>query len=241
MSDLPGPESPDRPQTPFTGLGGAQPPGGLGDESDGTVERPRPGRMREQAPDSATPRPETVAEARARQRAQRERAEAQAAAEEQARVDARNRKRRRNALIGGGAVVGVVGVVALLYAIPDRSGSTTAYCTDQSGNVVSENYCSTGHINPLTGFILLNGLSYRYHYGGTLSGGHLTGGSYDVPNNRRLVTPSGGSIDSRNVTSFGAGGKSNVGTKNIRRGGLGAAEHGGSRPRSGGHGHSGGS
>ncbi len=247
MSDLPGPGSPNRPDdpgqrptTPFTGLGPSGPEGppggGFGPaDSDGDAFGPgsQAGRMREQAADWTQPRPETVAEARARQRAQHDRAEAERVAAEQAWIQARKRRRRRSVLIGV-AVVAVV--LALLYFVNPRQRTTTAYCTDPSGNVVSESYCNTGHINPLTGFILLNGLNYRYRYGGTLSNGHLLGGSFDAPNNRRLVTPSGGAVNPGNTTSFGSDGRSNIGSKNIKRGGLGVGSRSGSGHRSHSHG-----
>ncbi|MDF0531220.1 hypothetical protein P0W64_17035 [Tsukamurella sp. 8F] len=237
MSDIPGPE------TPYT------PPGTQPNATPADEDGPRrTGRMREQDPDSTVARPETVAEARARQRAQRDREQAEQQALEDARIAAEKRQKRRKAMIGGGVAVGVVGAVALIYAaIPDGNSTPvqTAYCTDQNGAVVSDNYCSTGSFSPVTGFILLNGMSYRYGYGGHVAGNRLVGGTYDRPAGTAFRTQSGNTIDPKKATSFNAGGANNAGskpsvptakskgTKNIDRGGLGAANHGGSKPKAG--------
>ncbi len=234
VGDIPGPESN---HLPVPGL----PPELDVRGSDGPPRRP--GRIREQDENTAA-RPETVAEARARQRAQRQRAEDEQREAAEAEAAAQKRARRRKQMIGAGVGVGVVGAIALLYvAIPDRDEvpTQTAYCTTGDGQVVSDNYCSTGTINPVTGFILLNGLSYRYNYGGNVVGGRVTGGSYDRPTGTAFRTSSGSAVDPGKATSFGSNGQSNAAAKpaapkagssrsgkNIDRGGLGSPNKGGS-------------
>jgi hypothetical protein len=237
MSETPGPESDHFPEsTPQV------PP-----------SEPLPGRIREQVPGMTVPRPERVGEARARLKAQRDRAAAQARAEADAAAALAKKRRRRKQLIGGGVGVGVVGAIAGIYLIATAddgdSGQTvpvaTAYCQPANSDVVvDESYCSRGSYNPALGLILLNGMSYRYHYGGTLNGNRVVGGSYDRPVGTALRTSSGGAVNTANLTSFGADGKSDeagkaappkagskVGSgsgekagngKNIKRGGIGA-------------------
>lgn len=208
VGDIPGPESNYLPPVP-----GLPPQVNL----PGTVEPPRrPGRIREQD-ESTTARPETVAEARARQRAQRQRAEDEQREAAEAAAAAAKKSRRRKQMIGAGVGVGVVGAIALLYvAVPDDNAGTptqTAYCTTGNDQVVSDDYCSRGTYNPVTGFILLNGLSYRYNYGGTYNNGRLTGGSYDRPANTAFRTSSGAAVDPAKSTSFGTNGQTNAASK----------------------------
>ena len=249
VGDIPGPESNFLPPVP-----GMPPQVNL----PGTVEPPRrPGRIREQD-ENTTARPETVAEARARQRAQRQRAEDEQREAAEAAEAARKKSRRRKQMIGAGVGVGVVGAIALLYvAIPDNDGARnvntqTAYCTVDGEQVVSDDYCSRGTYNPVTGFIFLNGMSYRYNYGGTVNNGRVTGGSYDRPTNTAFRTSSGAAVDPAKTTSFGSNGQTNAASKpappaagsksggtnagsksgssgkNIDRGGLGTGSKGGS-------------
>ncbi|CAM3605233.1 hypothetical protein ACXYTP_01205 [Tsukamurella ocularis] len=248
VGDIPGPES------NYLPVPGMPPELHLPD----TGETPRrPGRMRQQD-ENTQARPETVAEARARQRAQRQRADDEQREAAEAAAAAAKKSRRRKQMIGAGVGVGVVGAIALLYvAIPDNDGaqnvnSQTAYCTVDGGQVVSDDYCSRGTYNPVTGFILLNGLSYRYNYGGTYNNGRLTGGSYDRPANTSFRTSSGAAVDPAKTTSFGTNGQTNAASKpappaagsksggtnagsksgstgkNIDRGGLGTSSKGGS-------------
>ncbi len=211
---------------------------------DGPPVGPRQGRIRQQD-DSTRARPETVAEARARQRAQRQRAEEEARLAREAAAEAQKKARRRKQMIGAGVGVGVVGAIALLYvAIPDGNDSQptqTAYCTTGDGQVVADSYCSTGSMSPVTGFILLNGMSYRYNYGGNVANGRVTGGSYDRPTGTAFRTQSGTAVDPGKATSFNSSGQTNAGSKpappaaksggsgkNIDRGGLGTSNKGGS-------------
>lgn len=244
VGDIPGPESDYLPPVP-----GLPPQVDLPD----TVEPPRrPGRIREQD-ENTTARPETVAEARARQRAQRQRAEDEQREAAEAAAAAAKKSRRRKQMIGAGVGVGVVGAIALLYvAIPDNDGARnvntqTAYCTVDGEQVVSDDYCSRGTYNPMTGFIFLNGMSYRYNYGGSVNNGRLTGGSYDRPANTAFRTSTGAAVDPAKTTSFGSNGQTNAASKpappaagskgkstsgssgkNIDRGGLGTSSKGGS-------------
>ncbi|NMD56345.1 MULTISPECIES: hypothetical protein [Tsukamurella] len=251
VGDIPGPESNHLPPVP-----GLPPQVNLPD----TVEPPRrPGRIREQD-ENTTARPESVAEARARQRAQRQRAEDEEREAAEAAAAAAKKSRRRKQMIGAGVGVGVVGAIALLYvAIPDNDNTQnvntqTAYCTVDGDQVVSDDYCSRGTYNPVTGFIFLNGMSYRYNYGGSYNNGRLTGGSYDRPPNTAFRTSSGAAVDPAKTTSFGTNGQSNAASKpappaagsksggsgtkagsnngssgkNIDRGGLGTGSKGGS-------------
>lgn len=210
VGDIPGPESNHLPPVP-----GFPPQVNLPD----TVEPPRrPGRIREQD-ENTTARPETVAEARARQRAQRQRVEDEEREAAEAAAAAAKKSRRRKQMIGAGVGVGVVGTIALLYAaIPDNNGTQnvntqTAYCTVDGGQVVSDDYCSRGTYNPVTGFIFLNGMSYRYNYGGSYNNGHITGGSYDRPANTAFRTSSGAAVDPAKTTSFGSNGQTNAAGK----------------------------
>jgi len=207
---IPGPEENYFP--PVTGL---PPQVNLPD----TVEPPRrPGRIREQD-ENTTARPESVAEARARQRAQRQRAEDEEREAAEAAAAAAKKSRRRKQMIGAGVGVGVVGAIALLYvAIPDNDGARnvntqTAYCTVDGDQVVSDDYCSRGTYNPVTGFILLNGMSYRYNYGGSYNNGRISGGSYDRPANTAFRTSTGGAVDPAKTTSFGSNGQTNAASK----------------------------
>lgn len=250
VGEIPGPESNYLPPVP-----GMPPTVSLPD----TVDEPRrPGRIRQQD-ESTEARPETVAEARARNRAQRERAAEQERQAQEAAAALAKKARRRKQMIGAGVGVGVVGTIALLYAaIPDDNGGSAqqtvnASCVVGEGDnaqVVSESYCSTGTYNPVTGFILLNGMSYRYNYGGSVSNGRVVGGTYDRPTNATIRTQSGAPVDPGKATSFNNNGQTNAGSKppansggsnkggtnagssnngkNIDRGGLGTSNKGGS-------------
>ncbi|WP_336670645.1 hypothetical protein [Tsukamurella sp. USMM236] len=209
VGDIPGPESNYMP------VPGMPPELHLPD----TGEAPRrPGRMRQQD-ENTQARPETVAEARARQRAQRQRAEDEQREAAEAAAAAAKKSRRRKQMIGAGVGVGVVGAIALLYvAIPDNDNTQnvntqTAYCTVDGDQVVSDDYCSRGTYNPVTGFIFLNGMSYRYNYGGSYNNGRITGGSYDRPANTAFRTSTGAAVDPAKTTSFGTNGQTNAASK----------------------------
>lgn len=173
---------------------------------------PRPGSIQRQEPGRTQPRPPTVAEARARDKARR-RAEAarRAAAEAE---EARRRKRNR-VMIGGAAVVGVAALVGggyLAYravAAPE----VTAYCTriDENGKevVVEDRYCDTASRGSpgMGGILILNGMQYRYYYGGNNTIGQPPiGGSTVKPKGAEIKTKSGTVIQRGGLGSKGGGG-----------------------------------
>src|SRR6267154_2408271 len=150
--------------------------------------------MRFQDPATARPRPPTVGETRARQKAERKRKEI-----EQARVAAELKRQQRNRrLIGGAAVVGVVGVVAGLgyWALSPRT--ITAQCVQDDANggpiVVPDNYC-TGHGGGTGGLFIYSGHQYRYYYGssGTV-GSRPVGGTTIAPKGTTVKSSSGSTI-----------------------------------------------
>lgn len=261
VGEIPGPESNYMPPVPGLPQGLSLPADGAGVEPyDPDAPRRAPGRIRQQD-ETTQSRPESVGEARARQRAQRQRAEDQEREAREAADAAAKKARRRKQMIGAGVGVGVVGAIALLYvAIPDNDGGSgqqatgNATCVVGQGDdaqVVADSYCSTGTYNPVTGFILLNGMSYRYNYGGSVNNGRVVGGSYDRAPNTSYRTSSGAAVDPGKATSFGSNGQTNAGSKpappansggsnkggssagsnngkNIDRGGLGTSNKGGS-------------
>nr|WP_026316401.1 hypothetical protein [Actinokineospora enzanensis] len=152
----------------------------------------------------------SVAEQRARRDALRKQREAEDA--ERAEVE-RKRKLRKRILIGTGVTVGVVALVAVIYAAstPD---DVTAHCTDKNGVVVDDDYCDDGYATAhggysSGGFIYIGGSSYRYNYGGSGSvGQHVTGGSYVAPSSGATVKTSSGKTVSRGGLGVSSGGKS---------------------------------
>ncbi|MEB3369470.1 hypothetical protein [Saccharopolyspora mangrovi] len=130
------------------------------------------GRIRYQDPQNTTPREPTLAEQKARQMAEQRRAEAERA--EQAAAAAKTAKRRK-VLIGGGATVGVVALVAAMYSASEvsaQANAATEYCaTDQSGqpgNRDLDEYCDENYVNS--------------------HGGHVSGGMFFMP----IFLPGGG-------------------------------------------------
>ena len=156
------------------------------------------GSMRFQDPATARPRPPTVGETRAREKAERKRKEL-----EKARVEAELKRQQRNRrLIGGAAVVGVVGVVAGLgyWALSPRT--TTAQCVQEDANggpiVVPDNNC-TGNTSGGGGgsgfFFYSGGHQYRYYYGSTGTvGSRPVGGTTIAPKGTTVKTSSGSTI-----------------------------------------------
>lgn len=177
----------------------------------------RRGRVRYQDPENTTPREPTVAEQRARREAQRrERAQADAAAA----AEERKRKIRKRVLIGGGVAVGVVALVAVVYAA-SQPDEVTAQCVDPAGVVVPDENCggnqqggyydSGGHFVPI--FIGGFGNQYHYNYGSNAPvGARATGGTTAPP-------PSGTTV--RSGTSGSTLGTSNGSSGTVSRGGLG--------------------
>jgi type II secretory pathway pseudopilin PulG len=190
-AEQPPPYVPEKPETP--------------DEPD-----TRRGSVSFQEAGTTTPRAPSLADQRAREVARRrEREEAEAAFAEAA----RKRKRRKRILIGAGVTVGVVAVVAVIYAssTPDQ---VTAQCTS-NGVIVDDDYCddsyATSHGGYSSGgFVYIGGSSYRYNYGGSGSkGSTVSGGSYVAPSSRTPVATSSGKSVQRG--GLGVGGSSSGG------------------------------
>jgi hypothetical protein len=165
------------------------------------------GSMRFQDAETTRPRPPTVAEARAREKAIRKQEEI-----EQARLAAEAKRQKRNRrLIGGAAVVGVVGVVAGLgyWALSPSRVSAQCVRDDPNGQpvIVPDSYC-TGHTAGLGGFFFFGGHSYRYYYGssGTV-GSRPIGGTTVAPKGATITTKSGTTIQRGGLGSKFGGGK----------------------------------
>ncbi|NWJ74487.1 hypothetical protein HX744_28890 [Pseudonocardia sp. ICBG1122] len=184
---------------------------------------------------STTPREPTLAEKRARE--QKLRADREAVRLKEARS-----KTTKRVLIGAGATVGVVALIAAVYAgSGGGSESVEARCVDDQGVVVPDENCSgpesQGQVsNGGGGFAFVpiflggGGRQYHYNYGGTGSVGQVaTGGNVSPP-------PSGTTVRS-GTTGSTIGSANRSGT--ISRGGLGVG--GGSSSSSGGSGSSSGS
>ncbi|HKQ42120.1 MAG TPA: hypothetical protein VJT79_06525 [Pseudonocardia sp.] len=200
-----------------------------GDERDDErPSTPPQGSMRFQD-ETSRPREPTLAERKAREQAERRQQEAA----EQAEADAqRSRTRRKRILIGAGATVGLVAVIAIGYAIAQPDEDVTARCVDDSGVVVddsncvtpaasSSNYHSGGGLYPI--FIGAGGAQYHYNYGGSGSVGQpVSGGTTTVPrNSTRVSTPSGKSVSVGSSDSSGS-------KSSVSRGGLGSSSSGSS-------------
>lgn len=126
------------------------------DEPTQQVPADAQGRIRYQDPQSTTPREPTLAEQKARQMAEQRRVEAERA--EQAAAAAKTAKRRK-VLIGGGATVGVVALVAAMYSASEvsaQASAATEYCaTDQSGqpgNRDLDEYCDENYVHSHGGY-----------------------------------------------------------------------------------------
>lgn len=185
--------------------GGETPPEPpLGDEPS-----PSGGSIRFQDPATTQRRPLTVGEDRALDKVIRktqERGQARFAAEE-ARFAAEAKRRR---LIGGAAVVGVVGLVAAMAL--HSSHNVTAQCVrdDSDGQqvIAPDSYC-TGHTAGYNGFFFYSGHSYRYYYGSAGSiGSPPVGGTTVAPRGATITTGSGTTIQRGGLGSRFSGGGS---------------------------------
>ncbi|MDD7942669.1 hypothetical protein PHK61_30075 [Actinomycetospora lutea] len=189
----------------------------VGADSGEAAGEGRRGRVRYQDPATTRPREPTVAEQRARREAQRrERAQRDAAAA----AEERKKKIRKRVLVGGGVAVGVVALVAVVYAAsaPDE---VEAQCVDPQGVVVPDENCggtqqggyydSGGHFVPI--FIGGFGNQYHYNYGSRSPVGTVAQGGSTAP------PPSGTSV--RSGTSGSTLGTSNGSSGTVSRGGLG--------------------
>jgi hypothetical protein len=203
-------------------------PGGDGpaEEQPGDHREPSTGRMRFQD-ESTTPREPTLAERRAREQAARREEEA----ERQQAADAeRSRKKRKRILVGAGATVGIVALIAIGYQVAQPDDEVQARCVDEETNVVvddancatpvnnSGGYYGGGGIIPYPIFIGGGGRQYRYNYGGSGNIGQpVAGGTATVPKGgTRVTTPSGKSV----AGSSGSG--------SVSRGGFGVSNNGSS-------------
>nr|WP_231499862.1 hypothetical protein [Saccharothrix sp. NRRL B-16314] len=134
-----------------------------------------------------------MAEQRARAAAIEQQREQQLALEAE---EERRKKLRKRLFIGGGVAVGVVGVVAIWYAVSSPD-DVEAQCT-RDDVVVEDQYCDDSYARShggysSGGFIYIGGSSYRYHYGGTSTpiGQKVSGGSYTMPKGANISTKSG--------------------------------------------------
>jgi hypothetical protein len=199
-------------------------------------EAPR-GRVRYQDPSTTKPREPTVAEQRARREAERrERAQADAAAA----AAERKRKNRKRVLVGGGVAVGVVALVAIVYAA-SQPDEVTAQCTDPNGVVVPDENCTSGvqqggYYDSGGAFVPIFiggfGNQYHYNYGSNSPVGSVARGGTTAP-------PSSGT-SVRSGTSGGSLGTSS-GSGTVSRGGLGVGGSSSSGSSSGSSGSSSGS
>jgi hypothetical protein len=143
---------------------------------------------------TAQPRPATPAEWRAREKYDRQQREI-----EEARLEAEDKRHKRNRrLIGGGATVGVVGVVAGLGYWALSAPTVMAQCVRDDRNakpvIVPDNYC-TGHTAGSNGFFFYGGHQYRYYYGSSgLVGSRPIGGTTVRPSGATIRTSSGHTI-----------------------------------------------
>ncbi|MFE2755497.1 hypothetical protein ACFXGA_26195 [Actinosynnema sp. NPDC059335] len=187
-----GPNEPNGPGAPGSRDGGATPPPYVPPTEQASPPAGR-GQIRNQEPGRTKPRPPTLAEQRARAAAIEQQREQQLAVEAE---EARRRKLRKRLLVGGGVAAGVVGVVAIWYAVSSPD-DVEAQCT-RDDVVVEDQYCDENYARShggyvSGGFIYIGGSSYRYHYGGpsTPVGQKVSGGSYTMPKGANISTKSG--------------------------------------------------
>lgn len=173
------------------------------------------GRIRRQD-GSTAPREPTLAEKRARE-------QKLAADREAVRLKAARSTTTKRVLIGTGATVGVVALIAGIYAAsgPSSEEVVEARCVDENNVVVPDESCSgtptNGQVNTGGGFAFVpiffggGGRQYHYNYGGAGRVGQVaTGGTVAAP-------PSGASVRSGTTGStisrggLGVGGSSSAG------------------------------
>ncbi|MDQ3402313.1 MAG: hypothetical protein M3548_02825 [Actinomycetota bacterium] len=168
--------------------------------------------MSYQDPGTTSAREPTLAEQRARREAIRREQQEMIDAEEEAE---RRRRKRKRILIGTGVTVGVVAVVAVIYASVTDEDEVTATCVDNGSSVVVEeekcdpSYASSHGGYSSGGFIFIGGSSYRYNYGGTGAiGQRVSGGSYTAPSGNTSVKTQSGKSVQRGGLGVGSNGKS---------------------------------
>jgi hypothetical protein len=204
----------ETPTYPWETPGPGEPPKGeslkdasFKDFKDEPRESSPEGSMTFQDAATAKPRPPKPAEVRARQKFAKKQQEI-----EEARLAAEAKRKKRNrTLIGAGAAVGVVGVVAGLGYWALSAPTVYAQCAREDVNgqpvIVPDNYC-TGHTGGLNGFFFYGGHQYRYYYGSSGSiGSRPTGGSTTAPSGSTVKTRSGTTISRGGLGGkFGGGG-----------------------------------
>jgi len=168
---------------------------------------PSGGSVEYQDAKTTRPRKPTPAELRAREKFAKKQQEL-----EEARLEAEAKRRKRNRrLIGAGAAVGVVGVVAGLGYWALSGPSVTAQCVRDDTNgqpvIVPDSYC-TDHTAGLNGFFFFGGHQYRYYYGSSGSVGQRPiGGTTTAPSGSTVKTKSGTTIQRGGLGGKLSGGK----------------------------------
>lgn len=191
------------------------------------------GTMRFQDPETTTPREPTLAEQRARIAAERRQ---EAAYEAELAEAERKSQLRRRIMIGSGATVGVVALVAAFYsaaAYSQEANAETATCTtDQSGQTIvdqdqncDERYVNShgGHYDSHTGMFFMP----FFLPGGGLGGYHQYRYSYSPAGT--TIPPVGQRMSTPNFTKPDSG--TTVRTKSgstVQRGGFGISSKSGS-------------
>jgi hypothetical protein len=170
--------------------------------------------------ETTAPREPSLAERRARERKLESDREA-------VRVKQARSKRNKRVLIGTGATVGVVALIAGIYAVSSNDEEVEARCVGEDNVVVDDSNCTQpaaqnngyGGVGFFPIFLGGGGRQYHYNYGGSGGLGQVaTGGSTATP-------PSGTTV------------KSGTSGSTISRGGLGVSS-GGSKAGSSGSGSS---
>jgi hypothetical protein len=186
-----------------------EPPLAWSEESEQDESTPKASGGSVEYQDAATtkPRPPTPAELRAREKFAKKQQEL-----EEARLEAEAKRRKRNRrLIGTGATVGVVGVVAGLGYWALSAPTVNAQCVRDDTNgqpvIVPDSYC-TDHTAGLNGFFFYGGHQYRYYYGSSGSVGQRPiGGTTTAPSGATIKTKSGTTIQRGGLGGKLSGGK----------------------------------
>jgi hypothetical protein len=175
------------------------------DNTPGGDQPRKRGSVRRQDAESTSPREPTLAEQRARRKAMIEEKEREAAEHEEREAAERKAETRRKVLIGSGVTVGLVGLVATFYTVAQPETVTATCVTD--GVVAEDEKCTEEYAESHGGytsggfiFLPIGGIGggynqYRYNYGGSGAvGTPVTGGTFNKPDNARITTKSGNTI-----------------------------------------------
>ena len=211
----------EEPTGPVEHAGNGQAEGSTGP----TPTAPSRGRVRQQN-ESTAPREPTLAERRARERKLESDREAVRAKE------ARSKKNKR-ILIGTGATVGVVALIAAVYAASSDGDEVEARCVDANNVVVDDSNCQqpvaqnnhSGGVGFFPIFLGGGGRQYHYNYGGSGGIGQVaTGGTTTVPRGGTTV---------KSGTSGSTISRGGLGVSSGSKGGSGGSLFGGSSGSSG--------